>query len=106
MYRSQHNERLNAGRADRSYGTAEIADHTIALALSLRRGIIVHHDAQLGPNPGWTPLDGPVAGEAQLIQRCKGRTWAIIGLGRIGTAVALRAKVFGFHVGLSSETWC
>ena len=87
-----------------SYGTSEVADHTLALALSLRRGIILQHDAQRLPNPGWSPVDLPDTPPAalddrpRLIQRCKDRTWVIVGLGRIGTAVALRAKAFGFRV--------
>ncbi|MGY4803442.1 C-terminal binding protein [Teichococcus aerofrigidensis] len=75
------------------YGTTEVADHAVALALTLRRGIALHHDLQRGTPPAaWRYLDSP------LIQRASEQDFGIIGLGRIGTAVALRAKAFGFRV--------
>jgi C-terminal binding protein len=75
------------------YGTAEIADHALALTLSLRRGIILHNDRQRGPQPApWMYIDTP------LIARIQNNTFGILGLGRIGTATALRAKAFGWNV--------
>jgi phosphoglycerate dehydrogenase-like enzyme len=75
------------------YGTTEVADHAMALALSLRRGVILYHERQRqNPAAPW----GPVKGE--LIRRLGVQTFGIIGLGRIGTAVALRARAFGFRV--------
>ena len=75
------------------YGTMEIADHALALTLALRRGILLHHEAQRhAPPAGWTPITTP------LVRRLTGQTFAIVGIGRIGTAVALRAKAFGFSV--------
>jgi phosphoglycerate dehydrogenase-like enzyme len=75
------------------YGTTEVADHAIALALALRRGIILYHERQRQSPPApW----GPVKGE--LIRRFREQTFGIVGLGRIGTAVALRAGAFGFRV--------
>jgi len=75
------------------YGTTEVADHAIALALALRRGLLLHHDAQRGSPPaGWEPIDSP------LIQRPSTRVFGVLGLGRIGTAAALRAKAFGWRV--------
>ncbi|GAB7365474.1 hypothetical protein MBLNU230_g6547t1 [Neophaeotheca triangularis] len=75
------------------YGTAEIADHAIALILTLRRGILLHHDKQRATPPApWMQLATP------LIARLQTQTLGILGLGRIGTAAALRAKTFGFHV--------
>jgi len=75
------------------YGTQEVADHAMALALSLRRGIVLHHDLQRGPDPApWRAIETP------LITRASEQGFGIIGLGRIGTAVALRAKAFGYRV--------
>ena len=36
--------------------------------------------------------------QATPIRRLRGRTFVIVGLGRIGTATALRAKAIGFDV--------
>jgi len=75
------------------YGTEEIADHAIGLALSLRRGILLHHDRQREPIlAAYYPVDSP------LLRRSRGAIYGVLGLGRIGTAAALRAKAFGFHV--------
>jgi C-terminal binding protein len=75
------------------YGTMEIADHAMALTLALRRGIVLHHEAQRRASPaGWVPIDTP------LVRRLTGQVFGIVGLGRIGTAAALRAKAFGFSV--------
>ncbi|KAK3074856.1 hypothetical protein LTR53_002375 [Teratosphaeriaceae sp. CCFEE 6253] len=78
---------------DTHYGTEDIADHAIGLALSLRRGILLHNDLQRSTPPApYCPIDHP------LISRSRGATFGILGLGRIGTACALRAKAFGWHV--------
>jgi C-terminal binding protein len=75
------------------YGTTEVADHAIALALTLRRGILLHHELQRRDPPApWQSLHHP------MIRRLGMQTFGIIGLGRIGTAVALRAKAFNFRV--------
>ena len=75
------------------YGTTEVADHAIALALTLRRGILLHHEYQRHDPPApWRSFHDP------LIQRLGMQTFGIVGLGRIGTAVALRAKAFNFRV--------
>ena len=75
------------------YGTTEVADHAMALALSLRRGILFHHDRQRAiPPDGWWSTGSP------LLRRAGVQGFGIVGLGRIGTAVALRAKAFGFRV--------
>ena len=75
------------------YGTTEVADHAMALALSLRRGVLLYHERMRASPPApW----GAVKNE--LIRRLGVQTFGIIGLGRIGTAVALRARAFGFRV--------
>lgn len=76
------------------YGTTEVADHAIALALTLRRGILYYHDTQRAdPIAPWRPVT-----TGGLKRRLGVQTFGIIGLGRIGTAVALRAKALGFRV--------
>ena len=75
------------------YGTAEVADHAIALSLALRRGLLLHHHAQRRDPPSpWVPIDSP------MIRRAEALTFGIVGLGRIGTAAALRARAFGHRV--------
>lgn len=75
------------------YGTTEVADHAIALALALRRGLLLHHDRQRAePAAPWRAVFDP------LIRRLGVQTFGIVGLGRIGTAAALRAKALGFRV--------
>lgn len=75
------------------YGTAEIADHAIGLMLAMRRGILIHNERQRATPPApWMPIETP------LIARLQRKTYGVLGLGRIGTAAALRAKAFGFNV--------
>ena len=75
------------------YGTTEVADHAMALALALRRGLLLHHEAQRAEPPApWRYIADP------LLRRSSVQTFGIVGLGRIGTAAALRAKAFGFRV--------
>jgi phosphoglycerate dehydrogenase-like enzyme len=75
------------------YGTTEVADHAVALAIALRRGVLLHHEAQRRtPAAAWMPIDDP------LVRRLSFLTVGIVGLGRIGTAAALRFKAFGCRV--------
>lgn len=75
------------------YGTEEVADSAIGLMLALTRGLLpAHLRLYDDPNP-WTYHP-----EAPLY-RLRGKTFGIIGLGRIGTATAVRAKAFGMQVG-------
>lgn len=73
------------------YGTEEVADHSMALALAISRNICgFREQTQM---LGWDWKIG-----RDILKRIRGRVFGIIGLGRIGTAVALRAKAFGFDV--------
>ncbi len=75
------------------YGTTEIADHAIGMTLALRRGILLQHDAQRRTPPaGWVPIAN------RVVRRIGGQTFGVVGLGRIGTAAALRARALGFRV--------
>ncbi len=75
------------------YGTTEVADHAIALMLALRRGIVRYHDAVArDPVANWDVPQSP------LIPRLRGQTFAVLGMGRIGTAAARRAAAFGMRV--------
>ena len=72
------------------YGTEEVADHAIALTLALTRQLFPL-DAE-AKKLGWK-----IHGMKHL-HRTRTRTFGVVGLGRIGTAAALRAKALGFRV--------
>jgi phosphoglycerate dehydrogenase-like enzyme len=72
------------------YGTEEVADHAIALAMALCR--------QLFPLDAEAKQLGWKIKVEEKIRRLRELTFGIIGLGRIGTATALRAKTLGFKV--------
>lgn len=75
------------------YGTSEVADHAIALMLTLRRGIgSYHRNLMESPQTGFDHARAP------LLARLRGKTFGVVGLGRIGIATALRAKAFGMRV--------
>lgn len=69
------------------YCTEEVADHTLALILAAERGVVAG-DA-LVRDGGWQ-LRG-----THPLRRLRGRTLGLVGLGRIGRAVAERATGFG-----------
>jgi lactate dehydrogenase-like 2-hydroxyacid dehydrogenase len=75
------------------YGTTEVADTAIAMMLTFARGTAAH-DAALRARleGGWTHLNNVTA------KRLRGACFGVIGLGRIGTAAALRARAFGMDV--------
>ena len=75
------------------YGTQEVAEFAVLMALALRRGLTMYHDTQRGPNPApWAVMRSPA------VRRQDVQTFGILGLGRIGTAAALRAKALGYRV--------
>lgn len=74
------------------YGAEEVADSALGMALSLARGIhLLNSRLRAGHRP-WSHL------QAAPVRRLRGRVFGVVGLGRIGTAAALRAKAFGFDV--------
>lgn len=75
------------------YGTTEVADTAIAMMLTFARGT-ASLDAALHADlkGGWTHVHNVTA------RRLRGACFGVIGLGRIGTAAALRARAFGMHI--------
>jgi phosphoglycerate dehydrogenase-like enzyme len=72
------------------YCLDEVADHTLLLMLAAVRRL--RHMAQQVADGRWLELDLPV------VRRLSGRTLGLVGLGRIGERVAIRARGFGLHV--------
>jgi phosphoglycerate dehydrogenase-like enzyme len=75
------------------YGTTEVADTAIAMMLAFARGTAAL-DAALRDDlkSGWSHVHNVTA------RRLRGACFGVIGLGRIGTAAALRARAFGMDV--------
>lgn len=73
------------------YCAEEVADHTIALLLATARKILILDKTTKGGK--WDDWQA-----AEPVYRLRGKTLGILGLGRIGTAVALRAKALGLNV--------
>ncbi len=74
------------------YGTEEVADSAIGLMLALTRGISQLNSRLRARNGEW------IFSQAAPLHRLRGRVFAIIGLGRIGTAAAMRARALGMEV--------
>jgi D-3-phosphoglycerate dehydrogenase / 2-oxoglutarate reductase len=72
------------------YCIEEVADHALALALSLLRGVVVLDREVRGG--GW---DWKAAGE---LRRFRGTRFGVVGLGRTGSALVERAAALGFDV--------
>ena len=66
--------------------TASVAEHTVMAALALLKKLVAAHRSTAAG--GWRQMDIG-AGELQ------GRTWGLVGMGRIGRAVAERIAPFG-----------
>jgi D-3-phosphoglycerate dehydrogenase/C-terminal binding protein len=74
------------------YGTEEVADSAIGMMLALTRGIALLNSRLrdgLGP---WMYT------QAVPVRRLRGRGFGVVGLGRIGSAAAVRAKALGMDV--------
>ena len=72
--------------------TEDTADMTMALILAVTRRIPQGlAQMQTGDWPGWSPM-------ANLGGRLGGRRLGILGMGRIGSAVARRARAFGLQI--------
>jgi C-terminal binding protein len=72
------------------YGTEEVADHALMLLLALARRLLpAEQSVRAGRWDATTVFGTP---------RLRGRTLGLIGCGRIGTAMALRAKALGMRV--------
>ena len=72
------------------YGTEEVADHAIMFLLAIVRRLLPSHEAiRAGTWDYRTALGAP---------RLRGKTFGVVGCGRIGTATALRAKALGLDV--------
>jgi len=75
------------------YGTTDVADSAIAIMLAFARGTVAfEHALRSDLATGWTHLHNVTA------RRLRGATFGVLGLGRIGTAAALRARAFGMEV--------
>lgn len=73
------------------YCTEEVADHAIMLAVALERNFSVALKDVCSGRWSWKA--------AVPVRRLRGQKFGIVGCGRIGTAVVLRARAFGFEVG-------
>ncbi|WP_169977417.1 C-terminal binding protein [Tautonia rosea] len=72
------------------YGAEEVADHAIMMLLAVVRRLVPCHTSI-------------VQGEWEVpivygVPRLRGRTLGLVGCGRIGTAMAIRARAFGLDV--------
>ena len=72
------------------YCIEEVADHSMALLLTLARSVVnLNSEVRSG---GWDP------GVGRPVYRLRGKVVGIVGYGRIGRAVAERARSFGFEI--------
>lgn len=80
------------------YGTEEVADHALAMALSLLRRLPRGHDVVSRGSWDWR--------EVGSLPRLSRLQVGIIGCGRIGMAAALRFKAFGCRVSIYDPYVC
>lgn len=74
------------------YGSEEVADSAVGMMLSLTRGISFLNSRLRDADGEWSPS------HVKPLRRLRGLRCGIVGLGRIGTAAALRAKALGLEV--------
>ncbi len=75
------------------YGTREVADHAMALMLTLTKSVAYHDESlRADPRGNWRPAHNPFG------RRLSACTYGVVGIGRIGTAAARRAAVFDMDV--------
>jgi D-3-phosphoglycerate dehydrogenase/C-terminal binding protein len=74
------------------YGTEEVADSAIGMMLSMTRGINLLNSRLRDKRGPWFYT------QAAPLHRLRGRVFGVIGLGRIGTATAHRARALGMDV--------
>ena len=72
------------------YGTEEVADHAIMFLLAIVRRLVPSHQAIRAGTWDYRSASGA--------PRLRGKTFGVVGCGRIGTAAALRAKALGLDV--------
>eukprot|EP01052_Picozoa_sp_SAG31_P040356 SAG31_NODE_5823_length_2308_cov_1.091444_3_plen_375_part_00 len=91
-----------------AYGTEEVADSAMAHLLNLYRrtariaslvaGAAHTSTVNADTAAAMAASFGPAASKAPPVRRIRGQKLGLVGLGRIGTAVAHRAHAFGFDV--------
>lgn len=74
------------------YGSEDVADTAMGMMLSLMRGIHFLNSRLRSGIGAWSYT------QVQPLSRLRNSTIGIVGLGRIGTAMALRAKALGMNV--------
>lgn len=74
------------------YGTEEVADHALALILSLQRRLWEHDARARGYSGRWQ------TNTLSPLRRSSTATVGVVGMGRIGTAVVNRLKPFGHRI--------
>jgi len=74
------------------YGTEEVADTAIGMMLALTRGIAFMNSRLRGREGPWMYT------QVVPLRRLRGRVFGVVGLGRIGSAAALRVKALGMDV--------